>query len=220
MSLNVSILKSYFVSIPMQTNRIDSMEILILYLITFVGIVVNLLTMICLLIIPSYRIKSSCFLFHHCLICLTLSLLIYPYSLSFTRKGIRCDYLGNLQVTCVTAQLLNMAAMVASEAYRFEDLIHQENSHRNRRNSGEKKEKEKRIDQIQMIDSTSTRREKEKEEVDHHYFEYEYEQQTNQSTISCGCLSFGILIIWFSSIILHLGKFIFKSIHFDEICSS
>jgi hypothetical protein len=66
-----------------------------------------------------------------------------------------------------------MAAMVASEAYRFEDLIHQERSN----------------DKI------------------NHQNHYQYQlKQSNQSTISCGCLSFGILIIWFSSVILHLGK--------------
>jgi len=64
-----------------------------------------------------------------------------------------------------------MAAMVASEAYRFEDLIHQDNSKENKLNN---------------------------------YFQYQL-KQTNKSTISCGCLSFGIIIIWFSSIILHLG---------------
>jgi hypothetical protein len=64
-----------------------------------------------------------------------------------------------------------MAAMVASEAYRFEDLIHQDNT---------------------------------KENNSHQHFQYQL-KQSNKSTISCGCLSFGIIIIWFSSVILHLG---------------
>jgi len=64
-----------------------------------------------------------------------------------------------------------MAAMVASEAYRFEDLIHQDNSKENNLNN---------------------------------YFQNQL-KQTNKSTISCGCLAFGIIIIWFCSIILHLG---------------
>ncbi|CAF1538149.1 unnamed protein product, partial [Rotaria sordida] len=117
---------------------------------------------------------SSCFLFHHCFICLILSILSLPYILSFSNYSIGCHYLGNIQVTCVTAQLLNMAAMVANEAYTFEDLIHQDlysnHSH---------------------LNSNS----------------YQYKlKQSNKSTISCGCLSFGILIIWFSSVILHLGN--------------
>jgi len=97
-------------------------------------------------------------------------------NLSFSNYSIRCDYLGNIQVTCVTAQLLNMAAMVASEAYRFEDLIHQDTSNKSHSHSN-------------------------------HQPHYQYQlKQSNRSTISCGCLSFGILIIWFSSIILHLGN--------------
>lgn len=142
------------------STKMSRIEIWILFGITISGIIINLLTMIYLLLLRTSRIKSSCFLFHHCIICLILSIICIPYSLSYLNYSIRCDYLGNIQVTCVTAQLLNMAAMVASEAYRFEDLIHQDNS------------KEK-------------------------YFP--------RSTISCGCLSFGIIIIWFSSIILHLG---------------
>ncbi len=147
----------------------------ILYIITITGILVNILTMIYLLIITAYRIKSSCFLFHHCLICLVLSILCIPYSLNLSNYSIRCDYLGNIQVTCVTAKLLNMAAMVASEAYRFEDLIHQDNSKQNHSHQN------------------------------HQYFQYQL-KQTDKSTISCGCLSFGIIIIWFSSLILHLGN--------------
>ncbi|CAF1300621.1 unnamed protein product [Adineta steineri] len=158
--------------------NVSSIEMLILYGITISGILVNLLTMLYLLIIAAYRMKSSCFLFHHCLICLTLSILCLPYSLSFLNYSIRCNYLANIQVTCVTAQLLNMAAMVASEAYRFEDLIHQDTP----------PEKD-----TQIINQHQ-----------HNHYQYQL-KQSNKSTISCGCLSFGILIIWFSSVILHLG---------------
>jgi len=171
MSLNVNTSSN-----RLKLLNVSSIEMSILYGITISGLIINILTMIYLLIIGAYRMKSSCFLYHHCLICLTLSILCLPYSLSFSNYSIRCDYLANIQVTCVTAQLLNMAAMVASEAYRFEDLIHQERSN---------------------------------EKIDHsdHHNHYQYQlKQTNQSTISCGCLSFGILIIWFSSVILHLGK--------------
>lgn len=158
----------------------------LLYTISISGILINVLTMIYLLIITSYRMKSSFFLYHHCLICLVLSILSIPYSLSFSNYSIRCDYLGNIQVTCVTAQLLNMAAMVASEAYRFEDLIHQENSKFN------------------------------SDHQNHLHFQYQL-KQSNKSTISCGCLSFGIIIIWFSSIILHLGKLPSSSLYNLEI---
>ena len=184
-----------------ETNH--SLEITLLYGITLIGILFNVLTMIFLLIIPAYRIKSSCFLFHHCLICLTLSFLCFPYSLSFSNHPIRCDYLGNIQVTCVTAQLLNMAAMVASEAYRFEDLTHQENFNSNQHVSLNSS------NDIQTKFTIDTNRNSLKpSNSSHHYFEYQL-KQSNQSTISCGCLSFGILIIWFSSIILHLGLFLF-----------
>jgi hypothetical protein len=165
------------VSLNINEKYISPIEIYILYIITISGILINLLAMIYLLIIAAYRMKSSCFLFHHCLICLTLSILCLPYALSFSKYNIRCDYLGNIQVTCVTAQLLNMAAMVASEAYRFEDLIHQDTSTKTHSHSNS----------------------------NHQHYQYQL-QQSNRSTISCGCLSFGILIIWFSSVILHLGK--------------
>jgi hypothetical protein len=173
MSLNVNI--------SVLSSNIINVEIYLLYSVTIIGIIINLMTMIFLLIIPAYRNKSSCFLFHHCLICLTLTILCLPYSLSFSNYSIRCDYLGNIQVTCVTGQLLNMAAMVASEAYRFEDLIHQETSN--------------------SISLSSPS----KEHSNHQqYFQYQL-KETTKSTISCGCLSFGIIIIWFSSVILHLG---------------
>lgn len=190
-------------SMLMKENEIEWIELILLYSVTLIGMVVNLIPMIFLCFNRSYRIKSSCFLFHHCLICLTLSFLCFPYSLSFQLNGIRCDYLGNIHVTCVTAQLLNIAAMVASEAYRFEDLIHQDHSsktdlrtnHHSRNTSSEERT------------TTTTQRKKKREgkmSSNHFYFEYEYEQG-NHSTISCGCLSFGICIIWFSSVILHLG---------------
>jgi len=169
-NLNISLNSNILTSI-----NVSLIEKWILYVITISGTLINILTMLYLFIITSYRIKSSCFLFHHCIICLVLSILCFPYSLSFSNYSIRCDYLGNIQVTCVTAQLLNMAAMVASEAYRFEDLIHQDNTKLNHSHHN------------------------------HQYFQYQL-KQPNKSTISCGCLSFGIIIIWFSSVILHLGN--------------
>ena len=169
-------------------------ETYLLYGVALAGLAINLLTMFFLLIVPAYRMKSSCFLFHHCLICLTLSMLCLPYALSFSHYSIRCDYLGNIQVTCVTAQLLNMAAMVASEAYRFEDLIHQETS------SDHQQVAFNSSDTHSNFSIPSNKKSTEH----HHYFEYQL-KQSNKSTISCGCLSFGILIIWFSSVILHLG---------------
>lgn len=175
MSLNVNI--SNLNLNEFSSINLTLIEKWILYIITISGILINILTMIYLLIITAYRMKSSCFLFHHCIICLILSILCFPYSFNFSNYSFPCDYLGNIQVTCVTAQLLNMAAMVASEAYRFEDLIHQDNSKQNHSHNN------------------------------HKYFQYQL-KQNNKSTISCGCLSFGIIIIWFSSIILHLGYYI------------
>lgn len=122
--------------------------------------------------------------------------------MSFSHYQIRCDYLGNIQVTCVTAQLLNMAAMVASEAYRFEDLIHQENSTKQLPNAESTIDSTRKSanDEFKQKSKDSSSR-----AVHHHYFEYQLKETNDQSTISCGCLSFGILIIWFSSVILHLG---------------
>lgn len=185
------------------TNQNDqSIEKILLYSVSSIGILLNCLTILFLLIIPAYRIKSSCFLFHHCLICLTLSSLLFPYAMSFSHYQIRCDYLGNIQVTCVTAQLLNMAAMVASEAYRFEDLIHQENSTKQLPNAESTIDSTRKSanDEFKQKSKDSSSR-----AVHHHYFEYQLKETNDQSTISCGCLSFGILIIWFSSVILHLG---------------
>lgn len=189
MSSNVNI------SLNMNVNKMSSIEINILYIIAISGIIINMLTMIYLLIIALYKMKSSCFLFHHCIICLILSILCIPYILSYLNHSIRCDYLGNIQVTCVTAQLLNMAAMVANEAYTFEDLIHQDLSSNNTH--------------------SHSHSHTHSQEDSHNYYQYQL-KQSNKSTISCGCLSFGILIIWFSSIILHLGKLL---IFFVNLCN-
>lgn len=178
-------------------TEVQSLEMRILYVITIVGMLINVLTMFLLLVIPAYRLKSSCFLFHHCLICLTLSILCLPYSLSYSHQSIRCDYLGNIHVTCVTAQLLNMAAMVASEAYRFEDLIHQETSSSSSSSTTTTTTLVPPPSSVVVNSSCSP--------PVPHYFEYRL-KSVHQSTISCGCLSFGILIIWFSSVILHLGS--------------
>jgi hypothetical protein len=184
-------------------QEIPSIEIYFLHCVTIIGIVVNLLTIVLLLMMPTYRIKSSCFLIHHCLICLILSILCFPYSLSYLNYSIRCDYLGNLQVTCVTAELLNMAAMVASEAYRFEELVHQETTSNNENIS---------LNRFESSVDPTTKSFSSTNHLDHphHYFQYQLKAtSTSTSTISCGCLSFGILIIWFSSIILHLGSNLF-----------
>ncbi|CAF3310822.1 unnamed protein product [Rotaria socialis] len=165
---------TFNISLNINVNKMSSIEINILYIITITGIY--------LLIIAIYKMKSSCFLFHHCIICLILSVLCLPYLLSFSNYSIRCDYLGNIQVTCVTAQLLNMAAMVANEAYTFEDLIHQDLS----------------------LNNSHSHSHSHSQQNSHSYYQYQL-KQSNKSTISCGCLSFGILIIWFSSVILHLG---------------
>ena len=198
MSLNVSLLLGDRHPSLILTD-VQLLEVRILYVITIVGMLINVLTMFLLFLIPAYRLKSSCFLFHHCLICLTLSILCLPYSLSYSHRTIRCDYLGNIHVTCVTAQLLNMAAMVASEAYRFEDLIHQETTSSTSTSSTTTTTTTKVVSAPVLHNSSSP--------PVPHYFEYQL-KSPSQSTISCGCLSFGILIIWFSSVILHLGSFL------------
>jgi len=177
MSSNVNMSLSSEMSRDSSSLNIRSIEKYVLYGIGISGITINILIMIYLLLITSYKMKSSCFFFHHCLICLILSILCIPYSLSLDNHSIKCEYLANIQVTCVTCQLLNISAMVASEAYRFEDLIHSETNNK------------------RQPTQTTT------------YFDNEIknEKKQSKSTISCGCLSFGIITIWFSSVILHLG---------------
>ncbi|CAF1576657.1 unnamed protein product [Didymodactylos carnosus] len=161
---------------------VNPTDIYLFYATGLFGILTNILTIGWLVFIPSFRIKHSCFLYHHCLIGLIESLLCIPYATSYytnasKRFKIPCNYMGSLHQTSVTAQVLNIAAMLASEAYRFEELLHDE-----------------------VTPSTDHHHHH------HHHHQHHHHHEETKSTVSCSCLMFGIGVIWCSSIILHLGK--------------
>ncbi|CAF1204040.1 unnamed protein product [Didymodactylos carnosus] len=186
-------------SIARTLNGVGSIEIYMLYAIGGFGILTNLFTIFCLIIIRTFRTKHSCFLFHHCLIGLTESILCIPFAMSYfmnqknspEKMIIHCDSLGHIHLACVTAQVLNIVAMVALEAYRFEDLLHHEST-------------------TSLATSTSAKTQQDEQQLyhaqdHHHHNQPQRKSSVFKSTISCSCLIFGIVIIWCSSIILHLG---------------
>ncbi|CAF0784183.1 unnamed protein product [Didymodactylos carnosus] len=196
------------------STDVSPIEIYMLYIIGGFGVLTNLLTILSLLIIRTFRTKHSCFLFHHCLIGLTESILCIPFAMSYfmNKKNslekmiIPCDSLGHTHLACVTAQVLNIVAMVALEAYRFEDLVHQESA-------------------TPLATTTVSAKTRQAEHQLYETRNHHHQQRKSsvfKSTISCSCLIFGIVIIWCSSIILHLGitwigseaKIYYHSVHY------
>lgn len=123
-------------NITSPTNRVHqdhSSEILdgvFLCILTGLGLFGNLFVIGSILIRKSLRKVGNMFLLHHCFINLIQCLLFIPFIMALLNeqrmlKG--CEILGGTFVTIVTATVLNIAAMTASEAYRFEDLVQQKN---------------------------------------------------------------------------------------------
>ena len=105
-------------------------DAIVLCIITGLGLSGNLIMIISIILRKSLRKVGNMFLLHHCLINFVQCSLFVPFILallneSTTLRG--CELLGGTFVTMVTATVLNIAAMTASEAYRFEDLIQQQN---------------------------------------------------------------------------------------------
>ena len=176
-------------------------DAIVLCLLTSLGIFGNLLTIISILTRKYLRKVINMFLMHHCFINLTQCLLFIPFIIALlneaqTLKG--CEILGGTFVTMVTANVLNIAAMTACEAYRFEDFLQQNN-----KNEIEsiilRKNVNSNIDKIET--SISFEKKSSKKNSNNNF----YHGTNNNSTASYACVIFGLIMIWLSSIILHLG---------------
>lgn len=108
----------------------DKVDAMILCVMTAVGLFGNLFMILSILVRRSLRKVVNMFLLHHCFINLVQCMLFIPFIMALMNdesnlKG--CELIGGLFVTMVTATVLNIAAMTACEAYRFEDLIQEQN---------------------------------------------------------------------------------------------
>ena len=129
----MNFLKFKNISSPRDQSKKQSNEIfdgIFLCVLTGLGLFGNLFVIGSILIRKPLRKVGNMFLLHHCFINLIQCLLFIPFIMALLNeehmlKG--CEILGGTFVTIVTATVLNIAAMTASEAYRFEDLIQQKN---------------------------------------------------------------------------------------------
>ena len=170
-------------------------DAIVLCIITGLGLFGNLTMIISILLRKSLRKVGNMFLLHHCLINFVQCSLFVPFILallneSTTLRG--CELLGGTFVTMVTAAVLNIAAMTASEAYRFEDSIQQQNQSlyftTNNNQTPKSNNNSKRFFQETPVKGIP-----------------KSIQTSLNGTASYTCVIFGLLMIWLSSIILHLG---------------
>ncbi len=130
------------------------------------------------------------FLLHHCFINFVQCILFIPFILALLNesrmlKG--CEIIGGMYVTMVTATVLNIAAMTACEAYRFEDLIQEQN------------------DNFNTSDSVTAVQKKRAQTNTTLNNNLQVQDINSNGTGSYTCVLFGLFMIWLSSIILHLG---------------
>lgn len=151
---------------PDQFNLVE--DTLILSVITFVGLLANLVSILLILTKKTSQKVINIFYLHHCFINLTKCLLFVPFLLAIfyqfqIDRG--CNILSGGLCILITANVLNIVALCSCEAYRFEDLINTRvNIRLGSRNFN-----------------------------------------TNTSTASYSCAILGIVIIWSSALIIHLG---------------
>lgn len=165
-----------------ETGGSDITDAVLLCIMTGLGLFGNLLMIISIIGRRSLRKIINMFLLHHCFINFVQCLLYIPFILALlndTQLLRGCEIIGGMFVTMVTATVLNIAAMTACEAYRFEDLVQEQNEvfQESTSSIGSFKIKSKGLDQKNYSNGTG----------------------------SYTCVLFGIFMIWLSSIILHLG---------------
>lgn len=152
-----------------------------LTVITLLGIFGNLAMVLSIMLRKSLRKVVNMFLMHHCFINLVQCCLFIPFIMALLKDSemLRgCELLGGAFVTMVTANVLNISAMTACEAYRFEDFVQEQNSTGNR---------------SLFFGRSKPKSSKSRRSVKAH------------STASFACVIFGLVMIWLASIILHLG---------------
>ena len=150
-------------------------DAIVLTIITIIGRFGNFLTILIILFRRSLRNVRNMFLLHHCFINFMQSIICIPFVISLLTHAAKlngCEVFSGAYVTLVTAGIVNVAAMTASEAYYFEDLILKSHNKKGHPMNAKK--------QNFALDS-------------------------NKKSSSCRCVIFGVVMIWLTSIILHLG---------------
>jgi hypothetical protein len=183
-------------------------DAIVLFLLTSIGIIGNVLIIFGILLRRSIRKVVNMFLLHHCVINLVECLLFIPFIRGLLDKNSdleNCEIFGGIYVTMVTANVLNIAAMTACEAYRFEDFIQ---NLPNRNDPLRRTLKDKTLsdsakkEEIEIIKRSQLKNKKQ----DRNSKDYDVEEDINRtSTASYACFLFGIAMIWLASFILHLG---------------
>ncbi len=174
-----------------QTTYLSTKDLdaIILCILTGLGLFGNLSMILMIILRRSMRKVVNMFLLHHCFINFVQCILFIPFILALLNeshmlKG--CEIIGGLYVTMVTATVLNIAAMTACEAYRFEDLIQEQNTIFN------------------SSDKTQTLKDA-KKHLNNNINNLQSQDINSNGTGSYTCVIFGLFMIWMSSIILHLG---------------
>ncbi|KAI3385235.1 hypothetical protein SNEBB_001409 [Seison nebaliae] len=105
------------------TPYVITVDTVLLFAIIAIGVSGNVASIIFILCSNQWRHITSSFLIHHCCICATLSGLCYPFvaTLAKISNHSSCNVIGGTYVTFITALVFNIACMVASESYRFND---------------------------------------------------------------------------------------------------
>jgi hypothetical protein len=228
-------------------------DAIVLCIITGIGVFGNCLTIVSIISRRRLRKVINMFLLHHCFINLTQCVLFVPFvfallNRSQTLRG--CELLGGMFVTMVTADVLNIAAMTACEAYRFEDFMQQtaatnsaappptaaaslaesstngvaaganlpSNFMRTQVLDGGSKSKKHSMhlnnymasnSNSSFLGNTATTNNNKKINIttatDNITASSSNNNGNSNSTASFACVFFGLVMIWLSSIILHLG---------------
>lgn len=160
----------------------DAVALLVL---SILGLAGNLFNIFSIILRRSLRNMTNIFILHGCFInsiqcCLFIPFLSTILS-NLLERYIKCELLGSGYVTLVTVNLLNMAAMIASEAYIFEDYL--------------QKYSDVKASLENYTNKTSSSR------SIHNQSNY----KKFKSSASVKCVIFGVIVVWVSSIILHLG---------------
>lgn len=213
-------------------------DAIVLSIITIIGLVANGFTMIKILTKNSLRKVTNMFLLHHCAINFLQSTLCIPFIIALltnSKKLKGCEIFGGAFVTMVTASILNIAAMVAAEAYQFEDIIVKSQNIKSTLFEGNNSDNDddmyyspKKANQNKSLYTAAKF-----SRSYHNGIIYDNNESVtfktaastgdipaessrlsisnnqfnseNISTASCSCAIFGVIMIWLASIILHLG---------------
>jgi hypothetical protein len=199
-------------------------DAIVLCIITGIGVFGNCLTIISIISRRRLRRVINMFLLHHCFINLTQCVLFVPFVFALLNKSqtLRgCELLGGMFVTMVTADVLNIAAMTACEAYRFEDFMQQTATVNSSApptastaltESATKANAASNCVRTEVLGGKPNRHSAYSTNLGassslsiNNSDGSNASNNSSNSTASFACVFFGLCMIWLSSIILHLG---------------